>query len=126
MNSLHSLYTTKITCMHSSYTPPLCHAQSYVYQLMATENIKCTSTKLNFLSISNICCRTKIYSSRTQKSKNTILFFLFPLHFQGLFKQNEEFKTNYFNGSDVLPPTFLSQLKTSVLFLFSSFTLMHC
>jgi hypothetical protein len=122
MNSLSLFYTTQITCMHSSYTPPLCHAMSYVHPLKATElpYFNCTSTKLNILSIRNICCSTN------KQSNNTILSLPVPSQCQGHFKQNEEFKTNYFNGSEALSSTFHSQLKKSFLFHFSFFLLTYC
>jgi len=45
------IFSTQITCMHSSYTPPLCHALPYVSQLTATELIYCKLRvqKLNIL-----------------------------------------------------------------------------
>ena len=62
-----SFYTIKITCVHSSYTPRVCHALPQISKWTATElhYIKFTSTKLNILSIWNICCSTKMYSSTT-------------------------------------------------------------
>ena len=65
------IYTTEITCMHFSYIPRMCHALPKVSKLTATElhYIQLFIKKLNILSIWNICCSTKIYSSRTNSPK---------------------------------------------------------
>jgi len=51
-----------------------------------------------------------MYSITTNSPTTQFYSFLSPSQCQGHFKQNKEFKSNYFDGSDVLPPTFPSQL----------------
>jgi hypothetical protein len=57
--------------MYFSFTQILCHALSYVYQLTATELVyfKLYVKTFNMLSIRNICCSTKMYSSKTNSPK---------------------------------------------------------
>jgi hypothetical protein len=82
MNLLPSFYTTTITCMHSPYTPPLCHALPNVSELTVTELV-CFKLWVNKIKHSvNMECLLQYDNvlKQNKQSNNTILSLPVPSH----------------------------------------------
>jgi len=96
MNTLPSFYTTQITCIHSSYTPPLWHALPYVYQLTSTELTYCKfyiNKNKHSLNIEYFLLYENVFKYNKQ-SNNSIPFLPVPSHWTRLLKTISNLELN--------------------------------